>query len=134
MKSSATVEKIEQNYVIVSTVRKGACGENCALCNNCTAQKVMTRTYCDIAVEIGDSVIIESSTHSILFTLFLVFLSPIIIPIVFYLFLCQYGTVISIAGACVGLIISCSLIYVLSHLKWYIKKITPKIISISNKK
>ena len=134
MKSCATVEKIEQEYVIVSTLRKGACGDNCALCNSCTAQKVMTKAYCDIDVKMGDSVIIESSTGSILFAMFIVFLSPIVIPIVFYLIACSLGIVASVIAACVGLIIACFFIYVLSHHKWYINSIMPRIVSINNKK
>ena len=134
MKSCAIVEKIEQDYVIVSTLRKGACGDNCALCNSCTAQKLMTNVHCDIDVKVGDDVIIESGTGSVLFAMFIVFLSPIIFPIVFYFITCNFGVVFSVLGVCVGLILACLSIYVLSHHKWFIQSVMPRIVSINNKK
>ena len=134
MKNIATVERIEQEYVVVSTVRKGACAESCTICNSCTVQKFYTNAFCNIDVEIGDRVIIESDTGLILLTMVCVFILPLILPFVLYFLLSGFGTICCVVGAAVGVVFSCIIIYCLSKSNSYIKKIMPNIITITDKK
>ncbi len=134
MKNTATVEKIENNCVVVSYIRRGACGENCAVCNSCTAQKIYTKAYCDIKVDLGDSVIVESSTISVLCAMFFVFILPLVLPLTIYLVFSCFSLSFSVIGVFAGVIISCIIIFFLSRSDRYIKNITPKIVAISNKK
>ena len=77
MTNKAIVEKIENNFVLVSTLRKGACGDNCSMCGSCNAQKVYTKAFCDIDVKIGDTVNIESNTLSVIIAMLVVFVLPL---------------------------------------------------------
>ncbi len=133
MKNNAIVEKIEDKYVIVSTFRKGACGDNCAMCNSCTAQKVFTKAFCDFDVNVGDSVIIESNSFSIVLALLAVFVIPIVVPLILYLFLCAFDKIVSLVAAFIGAIVAFLFIYKLSRLSLFLNKITPKIVLVTNK-
>lgn len=134
MTNKAIVEKIENNYVIVSTVRKGACGENCSMCGGCNAQKVYTKAFCDIDVKTGDIVKLESNTHSVILAMLVIFILPLVLPISLYLLFMNYGVIFSVLSALSGVIISCVVIYNISHSNVFIKSITPKIVAIENKK
>lgn len=130
MKNISVVEKIEQDYVIVSSVRKGACGENCAACKSCKVERVLTKVISDLNVNVGDTVVIESDTFSVLTALFVVFLVPVILPIFLYFLFHGFGTVFSFISIIVGIFISCLIVYCISNSKRFVKRITPKIISI----
>ncbi len=133
MKNYAIVEKIEDNCIIVSTVRKGACGDNCAMCNGCDRKKVLTKAFCDFKVKTGDCVLIESNSISVLAAFSVVFIVPVVLPLFLYLILQSLGQLISVVGITVGVLISCLLIYYISRSDLFLNKITPKIISIVNK-
>ena len=126
MKNISIVEKIEQDYVTVSTARHGACGENCAACNCCTVERVMSKATCDFDVKVGDVVLIESDTFSVIVTLFSIFILPLILPLIFY-------AIAKVIGMFFGIGLAGVIIYFLSRSKLLFKKITPKIISVVNK-
>lgn len=134
MTNTAIVEKIENDYVIVSSLRRGSCGDNCAMCGNCSAEKVYTKAFCDIYVDVGDAVIVESNTRCVLFAMCLVFILPLILPILLYFIFMRFGVILSVLSVLIGFVISCLIICFLSHSDAYIKKITPKIVAIDNKK
>lgn len=127
MKNISVVEKIEQNYVVVSTARDGGCGENCVACKACAADRVTTKAICEFKVEVGDVVLIESNTLSVLVAMLVVFILPLVLPLLLYLF-------VGVLGACIGLIVAIALIFIISRSDVFLKMVTPKIISIINKK
>ncbi len=134
MRNIAFVEKIEDEKITISVVRKGSCGENCGMCHSCTAQKVLSRAFSDIDVKVGDTVEIESDTKSVLFTMFVVFLLPVVLPIVLYLSFVGINKILSYVAVGLGVIVAIVIMYLMSRSTLFIKKISPKIITVINKK
>jgi len=130
MKTISVVEKIEKSGVIVSTVRKGACSDNCAQCKSCTAQKIFTNVYCDFDVKVGDVVEIESDTFSVLTALFILFFIPVLLPAFLYLVLSAYNSVASFVGLFFGIVSAVCLVWMISRSDAFLKRVTPKIVSI----
>ena len=134
MTSIAIVEQINDKKITVSTIRKGACGDNCAMCGACNAEKLFTDVTSDIAVSVGDVVRIKSDTGYVLVALCCMFLLPIVAPLVAYFMACEYSSIFSCVLAALVFLFSLVFLFFLSKSKWFIKKITPKIIDKVNKK
>lgn len=134
MRQKAVVSEIKDGSIVVRSIRKGACGEQCAMCGGCNAEAVTTKVYSDIDVNVGDSVVIESKTSYVLIALFFVFISPLIFPIVTYFMTSSFAPVISYLFIILSVIITVCFILFLSKSKWFNDKITPKILTIEKKK
>lgn len=134
MKTNAVVEKVEEAFVTVSTIRKGACGDNCAMCGGCNGEKVLTKAYAQVQVEVGDTVILESDGKSVLFAMTSLFLFPIIIPLVFYLIFSNINSVLTYIFVPASIVLTVVYIVWLSRSSSFNQRITPKIVGIVKKK
>ena len=134
MTSVAIVEKIENGKITVSSIRKGACGDNCAMCGSCNAERLLTEVHSDILVDIGDTVRIKSDTRYVLSALISLFILPICAPIVTYIITFEFNSLFSyILTTCIFLI-TVVFVFFLSKSKRFLNKITPRITDIIKKK
>ncbi len=134
MTSVARVEKISKDRITVSTVRKGACGDNCAMCGACNAEKVLTEVYSDVLVNIGDTVRIKSDSRYVVFALCCLFLLPVCAPLLTYVALGGLNLSLVYVFTAFAFLLSVGLVVVLSKSAWFVKKITPVITDIIKKK
>lgn len=79
MREEGIVKSLHGENCIVAVTRKAACGENCANCAGCAESGVRA---CEVknsaGAHVGDRVIIEVSSASILKSAFLVYILPIL--------------------------------------------------------
>ena len=134
MISVAIVESVTNNKIIVSTIRKGACGDNCAMCGGCNAEKVMTEVMSEISVNVGDTVRIVSNTKYVMFALFCVFLLPVFTPLLAYIICANFCSPFMYVLPALIFVASVVFVFVLSKSTWFIKRITPEITDIIKKK
>ncbi len=134
MTSVAIVEKIEDGKITVSSIRKGACGDNCAMCGACNAEKIFTEVYSDIAVNIGDVVRMKSDTGYVLSALVSLFILPVCAPIIVYITTFELNSLLSYIFTAVVFLLSVTFVFFLSKSKWFVNKITPRITDIIKKK
>ncbi len=134
MIKTAFVEKIENGYVVVSSVRSNACGDNCSMCGLCDNQKVYTKANSSLPVAVGDMVKIQTKTSSVLLGLSLVFLLPIFLPLVAYYLFCQINTYFGIVASILSLILCLLFIVCLSKNSSFLSRIQPNIVDIIIKK
>lgn len=117
---------------IVEIQRVNACTGNCKDCAGCETKKMQVAVYTDLAVVSGDRVRIFSEEKPVLFGLFVVFIVPLILPVLAYLLTVKSGL-----GGCFavgGLALSLVLIWRLNRSRWYFKKTQPRIIEVISKK
>ena len=134
MTSVAIVEKISNGKIIVSSIRKGSCGDNCAMCGACNAEKIFTKVNSDISVNVGDTVRIKSNTGYVLLALCCLFILPVCTPIAAYILTSKFNSIVSYCFTAAVFLFSVALIFYLSKSKWFVNKITPEIIDIIKKK
>ena len=134
MTNTATVKEIKGDIVIIECIRRGACGDNCSMCGGCSAEKVTSQAYCDFEFKVGDKVCVNSNASYVLFAMVSVFIFPIIIPLSFYFLFSLINKILAYVFLGFGIVFSLVIIVCLSKSKWFNKKITPKIVSVLEKK
>lgn len=84
--------------------------------------------YTDFRLKPGDWVAVESEQKPVLFGLFMLFIFPLILPVVAYLLAMKsgFGVWFAIAGA----VIAVALIWLLSKSRWFLERTKPKVISV----
>lgn len=96
MKQDALVIKTDGDKATVTVLRKEACS-HCAgrvVCGNAKTMTVVAKNTADAAV--GDTVVIETPTESVLGYAALVFLAPVLLSIVLYVIFSQINTLLSV--------------------------------------
>ncbi len=81
MTQIATVEKLlPGGYAEISVPRKSACGHDCEQCAGCgmTGAAIKAKAKNDPGAEVGDKVVVESSTKKLLGVVAVVYLLPIV--------------------------------------------------------
>lgn len=81
MTQIATVEKIlDSAYAEISVPRKSACGHDCEECAGCgvTGSAVHARAKNSVGAQVGQKVVVESSTKNMLGIVGLVYLIPMV--------------------------------------------------------
>jgi sigma-E factor negative regulatory protein RseC len=84
MTQIATVEQVLNNgFVTISVPRKSACGHDCEECAGCgmTGAAIKATAQDPIGVQVGQKVVVESSTKKLLGVVALVY----VLPVVFFL-------------------------------------------------
>ena len=118
----------DNRSAVVEIQRASVCTGNCTDCAGCETQKMQVRVYTELEVSSGDRVRISSEGKPILFGFFVVFIMPLVLPLL------TYGLTVKSGfggwGALGGLLISLVLIWQLSRSSWYLKKARPKIIEV----
>ena len=87
MTQIATVEKILPGGMAeISVPRKSACGHDCEECAGCGVSGASVRAVArnDAHAEVGQKVVVESSTKNLLGVMLLVYLLPIVLFLVGY--------------------------------------------------
>ena len=87
MTQIATVEKILPGGMAeISVPRKSACGHDCEECAGCGVSGASVRAVArnDARAEVGQKVVVESSTKNLLGVMLLVYLLPIVLFLVGY--------------------------------------------------
>lgn len=128
MDAEARVLKIDAPFVTVEVLRQSACGGECKDCSGCSSKSMQVNAFCDLPVEVGDRVWISSPKEFVLLGMFIVFILPLVLPVVAYLLTARSGFGILFAVA--ALILSLLAIWLLSKSKLYIKKTQPKVVRI----
>lgn len=130
MENNGVVTLVSCNEVTVKVIRQGSCGENCASCKSCTNKAVEVQAYCDIPVDIGDRVLLQSPTGMVVLALSLVFLLPIMLPILIYILIFDLIGKLSILVSVAAFLFCVILIYKLSRSERFAYKLKPKVISV----
>lgn len=82
MTQIATVEKIlDSQHAIISVPRKSACGHDCEECAGCgiSGTAIRAKAINTVGAEIGQKVVVESSTEKMLGIIALVYITPIVL-------------------------------------------------------
>jgi sigma-E factor negative regulatory protein RseC len=112
MTQVATVKELLKNgYVTISVPRKSACGHDCEQCAGCGVQAgaVETTARDPVGVQLGQKVVVESSTEKLLGVVALVYLLPILFFLLGYFLSYAIGSetvrsLIAVGGAVLALI------------------------------
>lgn len=134
MQTKGKVEKVYDNIVEVGVIREGACGENCASCSGCTGRTVLVKAKCTFDVSVGDLVELTSDSKYIYIGLSLVFLLPVILPIVVYILFTNVFPELTVIVTTVSLLFSVFLLVLFSKSNLYIEKVTPSVTKVITKK
>lgn len=86
MTQNATVLAVHKDgRADISVRRMSSCGENCASCAaNCANRDILATAVNSAGAEVGDTVVVESSTSKVLKIAMLVYLVPIVMLIAGY--------------------------------------------------
>lgn len=126
MTQIGVVKKITDTDVIVSVVRKGACGDNCSMCGACQVEPLEVSACCDIKVMVGDTVEIYSPGGTVIFGMVSLFILPILLPLLAYVtFFAILGTFAAWTATCITLLLCVTLIYLLSRNSAFLKRSKP---------
>lgn len=117
------VMRIDGETAVVRIVRQSACSGNCSECSGCANRSMDTVARMQLKVDVGDRVVLESDTTSILLGMFVVFILPLILPITAYILAAKIG--FGLWAAAFGLVLSILVIWMLSRSNWYIKRTQP---------
>ena len=79
MKAEGIVKEKSADMVIVSVIREGACGGNCSACGGCGGTVIKTAAKNRVNAEVGDRVLLESDSKTVLMTAFLLYILPVVI-------------------------------------------------------
>ncbi|MBR2473412.1 MAG: SoxR reducing system RseC family protein [Clostridia bacterium] len=105
MKHNAIVIKTDGDKATVTVLREEACS-HCAgrvVCG--TAKKFDVTVKNPVSAAVGDTVVIESASESVLAYSALVFLAPVALALVFYLIFSRVNTVLSVVMAVLGFVL-----------------------------
>lgn len=79
MKETGIVKSTEGEFCTCTTMRKSACGENCATCKaTCSSREHTFLAKNIIGAKAGDTVVIELATKNVLKSAFLVYILPLV--------------------------------------------------------
>ena len=79
MRETGIVKSVDGEFCTCATRRKSACGDNCATCKAvCSSREHIFTAKNTIGAKIGDTVIIEMPTSSVLKSAFLVYILPLL--------------------------------------------------------
>jgi len=79
MRETAIVKSVDGEFCTCSTRRKSACGDNCATCKAvCSSREHIFTAINKAGAKVGDTVIIEMPTNSVLKSAFLVYILPLV--------------------------------------------------------
>lgn len=121
MNQIGKVAELRDDGVVVTVARKGACGDNCAMCGACRVENVKVNAICTLDVQVGDTVELSSSTAPVILGLLCLFVLPILLPLVGYIiFSACMGSVFGWITAAVALAISVVIILRLSKSERYL--------------
>lgn len=128
MDTEARVLKVNGPSVTVEVLRQSACSGECKDCSGCSIKSMQINAFSDLAVQPGDRVLLSSKKEPVLFGMFIVFILPLVLPLVAYLLMEKSG--LGIWFAVIALILALLFIWLLSKSKWYLKKTQPQVIRI----
>lgn len=113
MTQEATVSEIlEDGYAMVAVKRQSACGGNCKSCGACMYSRTLTvKAKNNVSADVGDEVLIKSSSADVLGLAALVYLLPLVTLFIGYLLggLVSQGEAVPIIGGLLGLCIGVAL-------------------------
>ncbi len=90
MHAKGTVTQINGNKALIIVDRPTTCGGSCANCSgNCTITNNSIEAENPLGAKVGDYVVIETETKSVLFSAFLVYILPVIFLCLGY-FIAEY--------------------------------------------
>lgn len=85
MREDGIVVSIENGVCGVRVRRKTACGENCASCSGaCSAREHICMAKNVVGAKIGDKVVLETDSKSVLKSAFLVYILPLLAFLAFF--------------------------------------------------
>lgn len=105
MKQNAIVTKVfPDGFAEIVVTRKSACSADCDSCHGCShpEEKVYIKANNDICAEVGDNVIVESSTSQILGWASLLYIFPVFVMFAVYFCIHSYE-LIRIIASIIGL-------------------------------
>ena len=114
----------------MSVVREGACGGNCALCSGCENRTVDVTAYCDIPVCVGELVEIASSSGYIYFGMIIVFLLPVVFPILGYFMFSGISVTAAYIAAVTLFAAALIIVFCMSRSEKYVKKSMPRVLRV----
>lgn len=128
METQGKVLRVDGSTVCVEVKRQSACTGECKDCSGCEVRPMEVTAISDIAVSVGDWVLLGSEQGSVLFGMFAVFILPLVLPLCTYLVFAGSAmvwmfTVFAFAAAI-------ALIWALSKSKWFLARTTPRVIEI----
>jgi sigma-E factor negative regulatory protein RseC len=87
MQQEATVKRIEGRNALIEVKRKTACGGDCDSCHGCPhpEETISVMAHNDAQAAVGDRVIVESSSATVLKLAVLVYVMPIVLMAAGYL-------------------------------------------------
>lgn len=108
MKETGIVKSVDGEFCTCMTKRKSACGENCASCKAaCSSREHTFVAKNKIGAEVGDTVVIEMPTKSVLKSAFLVYILPLLAFLLGFSYLFETGKS-EIESALWGLVLGCA--------------------------
>ena len=117
MKHNAIVKETDGKMAVVAILRQDACS-HCAGRVVCGGGKVTTVTVKnDIGAEVGDTVVIESPSESVLGYAALVFLAPVLLAVTLYLAFSQISKALAIVGGVLGFVLPYAAAFVIDRKK-----------------
>lgn len=100
--TGSVLQLLDDRKILVQIQRTSACGGNCHSCGSCGGSASQIVAICPETVEVGDRVLLETSTNRYFFLSFLVFFVPIFVIVAGYLLLNRfYSENMSSVGAVV---------------------------------
>lgn len=79
MRETGIVKAVDGEFCTCATRRKSACGDNCATCKAvCSSREHIFTAKNTVGAKVGDTVVIEMPTGSVLKSAFLVYILPLL--------------------------------------------------------
>ena len=125
METEGKIIQLNGRLATVEIRRKGACGDSCVSCTGCNAQIMQIQAYSELPLKVGDWVIVSSAQKPVLLGMFVLFILPLILPVLVYLLTRQtgFGGLFALLAVCLSLL----LIWRLGKSSWYLEKTRPGI-------
>lgn len=110
MTQIATVEKIlDSQHAIISVPRKSACGHDCEECAGCgiSGTAIRAKAINTVGAQIGQKVVVESSTEKMLGIVAMVYLTPIVLFFAGYIsmLLLEFSVAVQYGVAGIGFVL-----------------------------
>ncbi len=134
MTAFGKVKSAGEGKAVVEVARSGACCGDCAGCSGCGSDSIEVTAVCEIEVESGSAVKLFTPAKYVYAAMALLFLSPVILPLLGYFLTLQLGKTAACAAAVLLLLVSFAVIFALSKNKRFMRKLTPRVVETVNKK
>ena len=130
MTQIGVIRQRQGNKATVRVVRKGACGDHCSMCGACNVGFIDVQAVCDMDVEVGDRVRLESSNSAVIGGMLCLFVMPKFLPILFYLiFSAWLGTMVGCIAS-ITIFLACVLwVVMLNKNKDYLSSAQPRVVA-----